>query len=349
MGTKTMMVNCPRCGFSQPQDQYCASCGVDMLLYRPAKKALLKRVAGSTVFQVAVLGIVVLASFNFARTLRDRERALRQAEIENAQTTQVVNRRLSSESPTASELASTASSDDQGAADASDTSAAESLSAVSTAQQQNDLSGVSGAQPSTSALVEETQPRSAPVKGAETPAQGLLVTFAAVSAAGLTELMSAADTKVNAPIGPVSSAIIADVSKKLQTLNEVQAIRTLDSFTQPIKSGQTLQFDTRQRDGAASGPYISLAILPSSEGATDPQYQIHAIVALPESGGLQETSLGLPESFSIPKGSAAILFGVLPRRTTDLQAYGQSQVLRIMATKPFQENQTELLIIVQPR
>ena len=34
-----MLVKCPRCGFSQPQDKYCAQCGVDMETFKPPRKS----------------------------------------------------------------------------------------------------------------------------------------------------------------------------------------------------------------------------------------------------------------------------------------------------------------------
>ncbi|WP_413290127.1 hypothetical protein [Bdellovibrio sp. HCB337] len=38
-----MLVKCPRCGFSQPQDKYCAQCGVDMETFKPPRKSALIR------------------------------------------------------------------------------------------------------------------------------------------------------------------------------------------------------------------------------------------------------------------------------------------------------------------
>lgn len=37
-----MLVNCPKCNFSQPKDTYCAKCGIEMDAYRPEKKPILK-------------------------------------------------------------------------------------------------------------------------------------------------------------------------------------------------------------------------------------------------------------------------------------------------------------------
>ena len=55
-----MLVNCPRCGFSQPKDQYCAQCGVDMQSFKPKEIPLLNKILGNTGLQIALLFIVAI-------------------------------------------------------------------------------------------------------------------------------------------------------------------------------------------------------------------------------------------------------------------------------------------------
>lgn len=57
-----MLVECPRCHFKQPQDQYCANCGVDMLAFKQAAVPLYKKLFKSGLFQfilVALLGVAI--------------------------------------------------------------------------------------------------------------------------------------------------------------------------------------------------------------------------------------------------------------------------------------------------
>ncbi len=57
-----MLVRCPKCNFSQPQDQYCAQCGIDMLSFKPANLPVHKKLLKSGLFQflfVLVLGASV--------------------------------------------------------------------------------------------------------------------------------------------------------------------------------------------------------------------------------------------------------------------------------------------------
>jgi hypothetical protein len=43
-----MLVNCPKCGFSQPKDKYCANCGVDMEMYRPNPVSFWQKLSSNT-------------------------------------------------------------------------------------------------------------------------------------------------------------------------------------------------------------------------------------------------------------------------------------------------------------
>jgi len=54
-----MMIECPRCGFAQPKDQYCASCGVniDQILAKP--KPFLVRLLQNPNFHLSLIGLLV--------------------------------------------------------------------------------------------------------------------------------------------------------------------------------------------------------------------------------------------------------------------------------------------------
>lgn len=61
-----MLVKCPKCSFSQPQDQYCAQCGVDMMSYKPPQKSALATVLKDPLFH---LTLVIILSVTGAVTL----------------------------------------------------------------------------------------------------------------------------------------------------------------------------------------------------------------------------------------------------------------------------------------
>ena len=55
-----MLVNCPRCGFSQPKDQYCAQCGIDMQSFKPKEIPLLNKILSNAGLQIALLFIAAI-------------------------------------------------------------------------------------------------------------------------------------------------------------------------------------------------------------------------------------------------------------------------------------------------
>ncbi len=56
-----MLMHCPRCGFSQPEDQYCAQCGVNMQSFRRKEKSLAQKLFANVGLQTAAL--LVAAGF----------------------------------------------------------------------------------------------------------------------------------------------------------------------------------------------------------------------------------------------------------------------------------------------
>ena len=58
------MVECPRCGFIQPEDRYCANCGLDALTYKPQPAPLYVRILNNTGVQLT-LALFIVASLIF--------------------------------------------------------------------------------------------------------------------------------------------------------------------------------------------------------------------------------------------------------------------------------------------
>jgi hypothetical protein len=55
-----MLTSCPKCGFSQPKDQYCAQCGIDMSAYRPPEKSLFQKLSENLFVQLAFVVLIGL-------------------------------------------------------------------------------------------------------------------------------------------------------------------------------------------------------------------------------------------------------------------------------------------------
>jgi uncharacterized membrane protein YgcG len=79
-----MMITCPKCGFTQPKDQYCARCGVDMVAFKRPQESLKVRILKSVIFQVSLFVILIAGGFSIIRYQNRLELAQRVSSIENA-------------------------------------------------------------------------------------------------------------------------------------------------------------------------------------------------------------------------------------------------------------------------
>lgn len=86
-----MLINCPRCGFQQPKDRYCAQCGVDIENYRPPRKSAVSRLTRNPVLQVLlVIGIATVAGVSLyqqqSNEIEERVNYLKRVQVVNSLT-----------------------------------------------------------------------------------------------------------------------------------------------------------------------------------------------------------------------------------------------------------------------
>jgi hypothetical protein len=55
-----MMMECPRCGFTQPKDRYCANCGLDVESFVAKPKPLLIRIMQNPNLHLSLIGILIV-------------------------------------------------------------------------------------------------------------------------------------------------------------------------------------------------------------------------------------------------------------------------------------------------
>ena len=54
-----MMIECPKCGFAQPRDRYCASCGVDMEHLLAVPDPLWVRILQNPTLHLSLIGMLI--------------------------------------------------------------------------------------------------------------------------------------------------------------------------------------------------------------------------------------------------------------------------------------------------
>lgn len=62
------MIDCPRCGFTQPKDQFCANCGVNMDAFSPKPKPIWHQLASSWYFLGAGVAIILIGVIWFMQS-----------------------------------------------------------------------------------------------------------------------------------------------------------------------------------------------------------------------------------------------------------------------------------------
>lgn len=65
-----MLINCPKCGFSQPKDQYCAKCGIDMETFNPKKGSSLTKIFLHPALHIAIIFVLVFIAVSYIRNQR---------------------------------------------------------------------------------------------------------------------------------------------------------------------------------------------------------------------------------------------------------------------------------------
>lgn len=75
-----MIIECPKCGFVQPKDRYCAQCGLDIETFVPAPDSLATKLGKNTRLQIgAVITVIVLfAGFIYWSQKNELEKKLRE-------------------------------------------------------------------------------------------------------------------------------------------------------------------------------------------------------------------------------------------------------------------------------
>jgi hypothetical protein len=353
-----MMVNCPRCGFSQPQDQYCAQCGIDMVAFKPAQKPFYEKLISNTYFQVAILFVVVGTVFFVARENRRRELAERIAEIENAGNTQILSKRSIAASSTGkSELASATHDNSAGNQAGSATHDNSKASAPAAAMGSRSTVETPVSQPASLVAPDENKPALGTAPNGNRTATNISVTFAEVTRAHIADLISAAEPQSGTLQGPILTGVIQSFATKIKPIQTPGQYDVLDSSSHSIKATQPVEIFGGQRD-ETSGLFIGFAVetIASHLDENESHLQIKVWRYLRDSNGQgEEFSVPLPDSFSVPSGGGVFIAGsqLLPHRTNlsdaDRRFYDPIKIIRLITTEEFRQGLAELVIFIEPK
>jgi hypothetical protein len=363
-GAKRMMVNCPKCGFSQPEDQYCASCGIDMLAYRPSRAPFFKRLMTSVPFQLSVLVLAIVGGFAFIRLQNQARLAARIAEIENAGDTRLIEQKSdaldtasqaskSSEAPGAQAESAPAASAPGESTHNLALSAPEAPKAIkeNLAETAASPSPTPSPLPSPTATPGTTPGAATGAEKATTPSR-LRVAFLEVNRGTLAELSS--ESRGSGGYGAFSTGTISSASAKLKSLQA--GWKSLESGSpQSLRTQQPILVFRGLRDEASGHDLgVTVQVTPVLIDDTGTTVQVEVLRVLREAGAVPSVGeQSFQENFQIPRGSAAYISGVFPHRTQipeeEARLYNSNPVLRILSSPAFQSGASEFVILIEPQ
>lgn len=331
-----MLINCPRCGFSQPNDQYCAQCGVDMQAFKPKQEPALKKFFQSTGTHVFIL--LAAAVFVGQYVIRSDEPQRWVQKMTRFQSVSAVKSKPADESEQGPQVSS------------SQTRANSALENSSDEQ----LSGIQNKELSVNAATEEPIQASAnsqPVSmKMATTSNGEVVgdisspTFRITYAEVPTEVINrwvldSSNAGLYQTLQDYSAGILADFRKKMDA-----SVRVLKVSEKKLNLGQsdTNFSGTLSEEG---GQMIGLAA--SIEYKSNENGIIHGTLMINRSQ--RQTRENFPAEFDLPKGSVFFMQGVLR-----IQSFGNERAslnmppFQILKSPDFMTHKTEFVIIVEP-
>ncbi len=324
-----MIISCPKCGFSQPKDEYCASCGVNIGTFKP-KITLWKKIVSNPFVQISVVFAVVFSAILFIRQERRSELLAR---VEYLKGGPVMVGKNSGES----RLAGSAEMAVQDSA---------SQGAVSTAPEIPSGSSAAAATAVTSdSKVSVSANSAASIRGPKVSVKYLEVERA-TSEAWLTEMRSQGTVKT---FDGVSVGVLPQFAAKLNA----KGVKVLQTSEYSAEVGTTEWFmGTHRSDDLDSemGLFSSLVLTEVSDGMIRGDFEMQRAFRDPAdpAKSMERVSFGSP--FEAPLTSAYFLTGVLPQRFAsdlDESAKADTALSQIFKSRPFQTRETEFSVILE--
>ncbi|MBY0553785.1 hypothetical protein K2P97_04595 [bacterium] len=333
-----MLINCPRCGFSQPKDQYCAQCGVDMQAFKPKELPPLTRFFGNAGVQIALL--LLTAALVGQYIIRSEEP---QRWVQKMSPFQGVSKSEKNKN--------SASEDSEDVANSPATSAEIQENASSSqAQQLESLKNkeFSSARVSDTAGVTASSATSATVGSASSMGSGaqdlssvnFKLIYAEVSQEMLRKWISDSSALgLYQSLTDYSAGILYDFNKRRETFQ--QNLKTSDiklnlGATNSILSG------TMTDDGSQVIGLITAIEYRASEADG-----IHGNIMVTRNSS--QGSESYPAEFDLPKGAAFFIVGALKRENfTAERARLNMPPFQVFKSPDFMTRKTEFVIILEP-
>lgn len=326
------MVECPRCGFIQPDDRYCANCGLDSLNYTPKPVPLFLRIINNTGVQLTA-ALLIVASLIFGLyknqqnhlelAINKAEEAQRQSAVQPTVSAKILPARPAIESakPASTELAKETEATETELAAREKSVAAEEVTTTSTPM----AATTTGSTPSASPAAE--------VEGKPIPFTVTLVEVGNDILEGLKRV---------APVRSWSGT-------RAWLITNFQGGEEVATYSQNLPAGKSWGIDIPNQERG-----LKLQVSPL-QGSNDNHLKVSVKIYFrwpsERAGETKSNEVTIEGPFDIPSQNHLIITGFLRRIkniTMTEATLIQGTPLSILATENFQVNQTsDLALTIQ--
>lgn len=347
-----MMMNCPKCGFSQPEDTYCARCGVDMTAFKPQRKSLVARTLSNLTFQIAAICVALASLFTYVRIqekLNQNQMTSPANGFENAPST---NQFKTVEAASESAIGSNTPNprDNQNAKGSRSDEPAESHGSSKSAE--GKTAAPDEISPGALKATEGNSSSGLIIERAG-PATHVRLVFVEVPRFFLEELEN--EDPLAARNGGFVTGVISDgasLESRIRNLGSEARVLETTSPT-PLTSDPATQIFRGLNDESSNQPLgLTFQIIPIALEDGNSRVQINIERVLRDSLATPPIDVFQPpirSEFAIPKGAVLFISGLLPRfqlKESDESLYRNSSVLNVMTSEAFQNEATSFLVFV---
>ncbi|MEQ1721676.1 MAG: hypothetical protein ABL930_00780 [Pseudobdellovibrio sp.] len=328
-----MLINCPRCGFSQPKDQYCAQCGIDMQSFKPKEEPALTKFFGNTGVQIALL--LIAAAFVGQYIIRSEEP---QKWVQKITHFQGMSKSEKNKNSNNSQIFEDEASGAASAAELSESLASSSAEQLESLKNKEFSSSRAG---DASALSGATAAGSSGTSGAQDlSSMSFKVTYAEVSQDMLRKwILDSSNLGLYQSLSDYSAGILYDFRKRGD--NFQQSLKSSD-VKLALGSSNSILSGTMTEDGSQV-----IGLVTSVEYKSGEVDGVYGNIVVTKNNG--QTSESYPAEFDLPKGAVFFIIGALKRENfINERTRLNMPPFQVFKSPDFMTRKTEFVIILEP-
>lgn len=358
-----MLVKCPKCGFDQPDDTYCAKCGIEMGSYKPAKAPLWKTIVKSPLFSLGIFIGFGYATFMYLKHPEQLSSWLDRLPSSKTSSTMDASVPPLNPSPPPSAPETAAQTNSLAPEDGLSASLDEASKNEQITNSQPAPPPPAGALPRPSESFQTNErliPRENPlidgsvenspinIEAIKGPLE-LEVRFVEAPVQLVQQFLAEASDNSGGDSGEMNFAIVKSSSRWLRQKSLIE----LDRFTKKVpgikKKLQWFSGAQHPETGSTFGLNFQVSILERTGGHLLGQLVITRTLVENTNGVPMTTRKDFTTQFETDVGSLIGLVGVMPHINvpTDEKDWLQNSLLKVYLSPQFNENETELMVLLQ--